>query len=163
MSDSKPTSSDVFDVDRIRRLVELMKEHDLREIDLSEAEQKIRIARGTAGAPVVYPSMPAMGPPPVAAAAQSAPAAGGPVDGPNITIIKSPMVGTYYCRPNPKAESFVKVGDFVEPNSTVCVIEAMKVFNDIQAEVRGKIIAILVENEEPVDFGKPLFKVDTSK
>jgi acetyl-CoA carboxylase biotin carboxyl carrier protein len=160
MSDSKPTSSDVFDVERIRRLVELMKEHDLREIDLCEAEQKIRIARGPVGAPVVYPSMP-----PVPAAAQSAPVAGGtgPVDGPGIVIIKSPMVGTYYSRPNPKAESFVKVGDFVEPNSTVCVIEAMKVFNDIQAEVRGKIIAILVENEEPVDFGKPLFKVDTGK
>jgi acetyl-CoA carboxylase biotin carboxyl carrier protein len=161
MSDSKPTSSDVFDVERIRRLVELMKEHDLREIDLCESEQKIRIARGPAGAPVVYPSMPA----PVAAAAQSTPAASaaGPVDGPNIVIIKSPMVGTYYSKPNPKAEAFVKVGDFVEPNSTVCVIEAMKVFNDIQAEVRGKIVAILVESEEPVDFGKPLFKVDTSK
>jgi biotin carboxyl carrier protein len=109
----------VFDVERIRRLVELMKEHDLREIDLCEAEQKIRIARGPAGAPVVYPSMPAPALATVAAAAQSGASTGpaGPVDGPNIVLIKSPMVGTYYCRPNPKAESFVKVGDFVEPNS----------------------------------------------
>ena len=157
MSDSKPTSSDVFDVERIRRLVELMKEHDLREIDLCEAEQKIRIARGAAGAPVVYPSMPVVGPAPVAAAAQSTPAAG-PVDGPNITIIKSPMVGTYYCRPNPKAEAFVKVGDFVEPNSTVCVIEAMKVFNEVRAEHDGVVDELLVASGQEVEAGQALLR-----
>lgn len=165
MSDAKPTS-DVFDVDRIRRLVELMKEHDLREIDLCESEQKIRIARGPAGGPVVY-SAPAAVAAPAAVSApgagQASPASAGNADGPNIVVIKSPMVGTYYSKPNPKAEPFVKVGDFVESNTVVCTIEAMKVFNEIQAEIRGKIVAILVDNEEAVDSGKPLFKVDTGK
>jgi acetyl-CoA carboxylase biotin carboxyl carrier protein len=72
------------------------------------------------------------------------------------------MVGTFYSRPNPNAEPFVKIGDHVEPNSTVCIVEAMKMFNEIPAEVRGRIVAVLVGDEEPVDHGKPLFKVDTS-
>jgi acetyl-CoA carboxylase biotin carboxyl carrier protein len=166
MADS-PSGSSVFDEDRIRRLVELMKEHDLREIDLQEAEQKIRLSRALPEA-VHYapPPMPAhAAPAPQAAAptpAASAPSAAG-VEGPNIVVIKSPMVGTFYARPNPKSESFVKVGDHVEANTTICIIEAMKVFNEIPAEVRGKVVAILAEDEEAVDFGKPLFKVDTSK
>jgi acetyl-CoA carboxylase biotin carboxyl carrier protein len=84
-------------------------------------------------------------------------------DGPNIALIKSPMVGTFYTRPNPKAEAYVKVGSKVDTTSTVCIIEAMKVFNEIPAEVRGTIVAILVEDGEAVEFEKPLFKVDTSQ
>jgi acetyl-CoA carboxylase biotin carboxyl carrier protein len=95
--------------------------------------------------------------------AQQAAAPTAPAEGANIVVIKSPMVGTFYARPNPKSEVFVKVGDHVEPNTTVCIIEAMKVFNEIPAEVRGKIVAVLVEEDEAVDFGRPLFKVDTSK
>jgi acetyl-CoA carboxylase biotin carboxyl carrier protein len=91
--------------------------------------------------------------------APSGPAA----DGPSIVVIKSPMVGTFYSRPNPKSEAFVKVGDHIEANTTICIIEAMKVFNEIPAEIRGKVVAVLAEDEEAVDFGKPLFKVDTSK
>jgi acetyl-CoA carboxylase biotin carboxyl carrier protein len=72
------------------------------------------------------------------------------------------MVGTFYGRANPNAEPYVHVGDHVEAETTVCIIEAMKVFNEIPAEVRGKIVAVLVDDEEPVEFGKPLFKVDTS-
>jgi acetyl-CoA carboxylase biotin carboxyl carrier protein len=72
------------------------------------------------------------------------------------------MVGTFYSRPNPNAEPFVKVGDHVEPDTTVCIIEAMKMFNEIPAEVRGKIVAVLVNDEEPVDYGRPLFRVDTA-
>jgi acetyl-CoA carboxylase biotin carboxyl carrier protein len=73
------------------------------------------------------------------------------------------MVGTFYSRPKPEAEPYVKVGDHVGEESTVCIIEAMKMFNEIQAEVSGRIVAVLVKNEEPVDVNKPLFKVDTSK
>ena len=73
------------------------------------------------------------------------------------------MVGTFYGRPNPESESFVKVGDHVGPETVVCIIEAMKVFNEIQAEVSGQIVAVLADNEESVEFGKPLFRVDTSK
>jgi acetyl-CoA carboxylase biotin carboxyl carrier protein len=78
-------------------------------------------------------------------------------------LIRSPMVGTFYTRPNPDAETFVKVGDRVTPQTTVCVIEAMKVFNEIPAEISGEIVAVLADNEEAVEYGKPLFKVDTSR
>ena len=76
-------------------------------------------------------------------------------------MIKSPMVGTFYAAPNPESPAYVKVGDHVGPETTVCIVEAMKVFNQIPAEVSGKIVAVLVENGEPVEFGQPLFKVDT--
>ena len=84
-----------------------------------------------------------------------------PVDEAHIVSIKSPMVGTFYSRPNPKAEAYVRIGDMVSPESTVCIIEAMKVFNEIPAEVRGRIVAILADDEQPVEFGQPLFRVDT--
>jgi acetyl-CoA carboxylase biotin carboxyl carrier protein len=160
MSD-KPGSDTVFEVDRIRKLVELMKEHDLSEVDLRESRQRIRICRGPKEAP-----RPAYGPPPPPAPAPSpqslAPAKSAPADSPNIALIKSPMVGTFYARPNPKAEPYVKVGDSVDTTTTVCIIEAMKVFNEIPAEIRGKIVAVLCEDGEAVEFDKPLFKVDTS-
>ncbi|MFO0867631.1 MAG: acetyl-CoA carboxylase biotin carboxyl carrier protein [Pirellulales bacterium] len=158
MAESEPNRGDVFDLDKIRSLIELMKEHDLTEIDLRENEQKIRLCRGGSGeirlAPMAAPTPAAL---PVAAAAP--PAA---VDGANIAVIKSPMVGTFYSRPNPNAEAFVKVGDHVDPETVVCIIEAMKVFNEIQAEVRGRVVAVLVDDESPVEFGKPLYKIDTS-
>lgn len=156
------SSKGVFDLDKIVRLVELMKEHDLREVDLQEGDQKIRLARG--GKEIAY----AAPPPPVAhtasqqassPSAQIAPAA----DAANIKQILSPMVGTFYARPNPNAEPFVKVGDHVETSTTVCIIEAMKTFNEIPAEIRGKIVAVLVEDGEHVDTDKPLFKVEVGK
>ena len=79
----------------------------------------------------------------------------------HIAVIKSPMVGTFYTAPNPDSPAYVKVGDHVGPETTVCIVEAMKVFNEIPAEVSGKIVTVLVENGEPVEFGQPLFKVDT--
>jgi acetyl-CoA carboxylase biotin carboxyl carrier protein len=71
------------------------------------------------------------------------------------------MVGTFYTKPNPNAKNFAEVGTIVQPDTVICIIEAMKVFNEIPAEIRGKIVEVLVKNEEAVDFGKPLFKVDT--
>jgi len=160
MTEPKATS-DVFEIARIRRLVELMKEHDLSEVDLRESRQRIRICRGPKDAPrVAYAPPP---PPPVSSAggAAAAPKAA-PADAANITVIKSPMVGTFYIRPNPKAEPYVKIGDSVDTTTTVCIIEAMKVFNEIPAEVRGKLVAVLCEDGEAVEFDKPLFKVDTT-
>ena len=161
-SDTKPESEDsVFEVQRIRRLVELMKEHDLSEIDLRESRHRIRICRGPKEAPrpVYAPPPPSPAAPQAAGpAATKAPAA----DSPNTVTIKSPMVGTYYSKPNPKAEAFVKVGSKVDVNTPICIIEAMKVFNEIPAEVRGTITAILVEDGEAVEFDKPLFKVEKS-
>jgi acetyl-CoA carboxylase biotin carboxyl carrier protein len=167
MAESETVTGNVFDVDRIRKLVELMKEHDLNEIDLRESRHRIRIQRGAQMVAAQYAPTYAPPPPAPAAAAPSAPAVGGgksvAMDGPNIVLIKSPMVGTFYSKANPKANPFVKVGDRVDTNTTVCIVEAMKVFNEIPAEVRGTIVAVLVEENEAVEFDKPLFKVDTSK
>ncbi|NIL98366.1 MAG: acetyl-CoA carboxylase biotin carboxyl carrier protein [Planctomycetales bacterium] len=156
-------SVDVFDLKKIRRLVELMKEHDLNEMDLEQGEQRIRLRRAGSGqvvantlpAPAV--SAPAPAPPTPAAAAPAAAADDG-----RTVLIKSPMVGTFYAAPSPEAASYVKVGDHVGPDTTICIVEAMKVFNEIPAETSGKIVAVLVENGDPVEYGQPLFKVDTS-
>lgn len=158
MPEPRNKVDEVFDVDRIRKLIDLMKEHDLSEIDLRQNQQRIRLSRGGQVAPIVAAAAPPVSAP-VAAAAPGASQA--EVDGPHIAIIKSPMVGTFYSRANPNAKNFVEVGSEVSQDSVVCIIEAMKVFNEIPAELRGKIVSVLVKNEEAVDFGKPLFKVDT--
>ena len=160
MSKGNTPKEDVFNVERIRSLIDLMKEYDLSEVDLKQDEQQIRLVRGAkqvvaAAATVVTPA--AIAPTPAAVSAPAGPAA----DGPHIKIIKSPMVGTFYTRPNPKSDDFVKVGSSVNTDTVVCIIEAMKVFNDIPAEIGGKIVEILAKNEEAVDFERPLFKVDT--
>ncbi len=157
-------SQDIFDVRKIRRLVELMKEHDLSEIDLQQGELRIQLRRPNAAAvPMVAaapaPQRPVALPPGPAAAEPAAPAAA-PQDA-HLTVIKSPMVGTYYAAPDPESPPYVKVGDHVGPETTVCIVEAMKVFNQIPAELSGRIVATLVENGAPVEFGQPLFKLDT--
>jgi acetyl-CoA carboxylase biotin carboxyl carrier protein len=161
MPDPKKSNPDIFDLDRIRRLVELMKEHDLGEVDLQQDEQRIRLTRTSQHVQMAMPMAAAHAPAPAApsaAAGQPAPPA---ADGEHIVVIKSPMVGTFYTKPNPNSKPFVEVGSVVQAETPICMIEAMKVFNEIPAEVRGKIVAVLVQNEEAVDFGKPLFKVDT--
>ena len=154
------SNQDIFDVRKIRRLVELMKEHDLNEIDLRQENMRIQLRRGMGGTgpmPVV-PSMPmAPVPHPVAAAAEQASDTKAEDD---YALIKSPMVGTFYAASDPEAAPHVKVGDHIGPETTVCIVEAMKVFNEIAAEMSGKIVAVLVKNGEPVEFGQPLFKVD---
>lgn len=148
---------DVFDVERIRDLIDLMEERGLCEVDLKQAEQQIRLVRGT-------PQAAAAAPAPIAAPAPAAPvaAAPAPVDDANIVTITAPMVGTFYTKPNPKSDDFVKVGSRISEDTVVCIVEAMKVFNEIPAEISGVVTEVLAKNEEPVDFGKPLFKVDTS-
>ncbi len=159
MADS---DSNIFELDRLLELIALMKEHGLVEVDLQQGDQKIRLARAASGEPTV------VSPAPIAAAPTAAPVPAEPVaeaaeaEEANIHVITSPMVGTFYSKPNADAESYVKIGDMVDNETTVCIVEAMKVFNEIPAEARGRIVAILVDNEEPVDHGKPLFKVDTS-
>lgn len=145
-------------LDQIRDLAVLMKEFDLSELEVRRGDAEVRLARGSFAG-----DYRAVGPPAAATAPVSTsitPAAD--VDSRSIIYIKSPMVGTFYSRPNPNSEPFVKVGDFVNPEKTVCIVEAMKVFNEIPSEVRGRIVAVLVGDEEPVEFGKPLFKIDTA-
>ncbi len=149
---------DVFDLARIRDLIELMEECGLSEVDLKQAEQQIRLVRGGMGAPV---AMPAAIPYPAAPPVSPVATATSTVDATHIVVIKSPMVGTFYTKANPKSEDFVKVGSKVSGDTVVCIVEAMKVFNEIPAEVNGTVVEILARNEEAVDFDRPLFKVDT--
>lgn len=160
MSTSGTNTGDVFDVRRIRRLVELMNEYDLAEIDLREAELRIRLRRhlesaagATAAVQVQQAALPAERP--------GGPLVEAPSEDEQIQVIRSIMVGTFFAAPNPDAPPFVKVGDHVGPETIVCIIEAMKVFNEIPAGVSGRIVAVLVQNGDPVEYGQPLFKVST--
>jgi acetyl-CoA carboxylase biotin carboxyl carrier protein len=157
------SQGDVFDVRKVRRLVELMNEHELAEIDLRQGDQRIRLRRDQEpdhAPPAALPPQPAaVAPAPVAAASAAPAPVSTAVDDASLTVIKSPMVGTFYKSASPDSAPFVKVGDQVGPDTTVCIIEAMKVFNEIPAECSGKIMAILAENGDAVEFGQPLFKV----
>ena len=169
-ADRAKSNNEVFDVERIRQLVEMMKEHDLNEVSLKHGDRRIRLRRKDEPAPVVVSApaaapgvMPAVAAAPVPAAAPATPTPPAEaVDGDNISVVTSPMVGTFYSKPNPNAETYVKVGDHVEADTIVCVVEAMKMFNEIPAGISGKVVAVLAKNEEAVDVNKPLFKVDTN-
>lgn len=156
----EPSSvQDVFDVRKVRRLVELMKEYDLAEMDLKQGETRIQLRRGGAVPAAIAMPLPAQLPAQAPAATEKAAAAAAPAEPANVKLITSPMVGTFYAAADPQSPPFVKVGDHVGPDTTVCIVEAMKVFNQIPAEVSGKITAILAENGQTVEFGQPLFKV----
>ena len=155
---SESESGRIFDPEQIRELAELMKSTDLTELEMGDESRQIRLRRGAEGHVIAAAPAPAQQPAAAPAPAESAEEA----DGANIAYITSPMVGTFYAKPNPNASVYVKVGDHVQPESVVCIVEAMKVFNEIPAEVSGKVIAILAEPESPVEFGQKLFKVDTS-
>jgi acetyl-CoA carboxylase biotin carboxyl carrier protein len=161
-----PGPGDVFDVRKVRRFIELMNEHDLAEIDLRQGDQRIRLRRGpeavtVATMPHLSPAAPGPAPtPPAPSAAAGNEGEGAPADAGRLISINSPMVGTFYAAPNPDAAPYVKIGDQVGPETTVCIVEAMKVFNEIPAECSGKIVAILVENGDSVEYGQALFRVE---
>ena len=162
MASQPPNSGDVFDVRKIRRLVELMNEHDLTEIDLRDADVRIRLRKGhDTVITSMVPAAPAVAAPAAAAQPPQPRSAEKPADEEYVTYIKSIMVGTFFSAPSPDAPSFVKVGDHVGPDSTVCIIEAMKVFNEIPAGLSGQIMAVLAQNGDAVEYGQPLFKVDS--
>lgn len=155
-----------MDIDQIRDLVQLMVDHDLDRVEINEGETHILLRRGRPGAPAFAPALVPMAPAapaPVMAspatpaldaspAASAAPAA-------NERVIRSPMVGTFYTAPDPESSPFVKVGDVVNKDSVVCLVEAMKVFNEIKAELDGRITKILVTNGQAVEYDQPLFAV----
>ncbi|TWT69933.1 acetyl-CoA carboxylase biotin carboxyl carrier protein [Crateriforma conspicua] len=153
MSKGEKSNTGVFDIDRIRQIVQLMEQHELGEVDLQQGDEKIKLCRGVAPAAV-----PVAAPAPVAAAPAAAPADASADTSGTITI-NAPMVGTFYSRPNPESEAFVKVGTVVSPDTVCCIVEAMKVFNEIPAECSGKIVEVLAQDQQAVDFGKPLFRV----
>ena len=150
-------SGDIFDLERVQRLVELMKEHDLSEVDLKQADQRVRIRRGGEPVPVSAPVV-VSGARPAAIAGEPGPVAS--AESSRMQVVKSPMVGTFYSASSPESPPFVKVGDRIGADQTVCIIEAMKVFNEIPSGVSGQVVAILVDNGAPVEFGQPLIKID---
>jgi len=167
----KPKGTSVkgsFDLAQLRELIEMMEAHDVTEVNLRNGDEQWRLRRGPQVTAMPMPAMPAMPQAPVPAAAPAAaapaPAAGGAAPAPaaadeGLIDIKSPTVGTFYSSPSPDDPAFVKVGSTVSPDTTVCLVEAMKVFNQIPAECSGVIEKILVKDGDAVDFNQPLFKV----
>jgi len=163
VADEESKTTGPFDVTNIRALVALMGRHDLSEIDLRDGHQRIRLRRGVIKTTVTaLPQLAAMPVQPAAAATAPKPAAFDTPPAPQKKLIdiKSPTPGTFYARPSPDAETFVKVGSRVEAKTVVCLIEAMKLYTEIQAECAGVITEILVENAQPVEFDQVLFRVD---
>ncbi len=149
-----------FDVQTVRLLAALMSRHDLSEIDLSEGDRRLRLLRGgqPLAAPKVADSLRESAPLAERAAHSPAPIADKP---PKALIeIKSELVGTFYSRPNPDAEPYVRLGGRVQPTTVVGLIEAMKLYNDVTANCTGVVAEILVENQQAVEFGQVLFRVD---
>ena len=154
-----------MDLIKIKQVVDLMKKSDLSEFEIQDQDFKLRIKRDVPGrAPVAAQAAPlAAAPAPVAPAtpAALAPAAPAAAD-PSIKLVTSPMVGTYYCTPSPENPPFVTVGSPIKADSVVCIIEAMKVMNEIQSEISGTVVECLVANGTSVEFGQPLFRVKVS-
>ncbi len=152
-----------MDIRKIKKLIELLEESGVAEIEIHEGEESVRISRYSSSAPAapVAPQVVAAAPAP--AAEPAAPAGEETADSgdalPPGHVVTSPMVGTFYRAPSPGAKPFVEVGDTVSEGDTLCIIEAMKMLNQIEADVSGTIKAILVENGQPVEYGQPLFVI----
>ena len=154
-----------MDIRKIKKLIELLEESDLTEIEIVEGEESVRLTRGgmapTMAAPAPMPVQQAAPPP-----AASVPADTGPVVSPDDTesvpegqLVRAPMVGTFYASSSPESEPFVSMGQKVSIGDTLCIIEAMKMFNQIESDFSGTVVAILVENGQPVEFDEPLFVI----
>jgi acetyl-CoA carboxylase biotin carboxyl carrier protein len=148
-----------MDLRKLKKLIDLVQESGISELEVTEGEERVRIAKhyGTVAAPVQQYAIPAAMPP--AAAGASAVRLDDDDDLPEGHVVKSPMVGTFYRSSSPGAEAFVEVGQAVKEGDTLCIIEAMKLLNEIEADATGVIKAILLDNGEPVEFGEPLFVI----
>jgi acetyl-CoA carboxylase biotin carboxyl carrier protein len=150
-----------MELDKIRELVQLVEESGISELELSNRGETIRICKGTGGANVVPAAVvPAAQVPAVVAPAPSAPEAAAPARASGHEV-SSPIVGTFYRSPSPDSDAFVQVGDRVSKGDVLCIVEAMKLMNEIEAEVGGVVREILVENAQPVEFGQALFIIAT--
>lgn len=153
-----------MDIRKIKKLIELLEDSDVAEIEIVEGEESVRIARGAGAMPVAAPV--SYAPAPAAAAPVAAPnaMAAAPDSNEDLlppgNVVESPMVGTFYRSSSPTAKPFVEVGQSVNKGDTLCIIEAMKIMNQIEAEVSGTVRAILIEDGQPVEFGEPLIVID---
>lgn len=157
-----------MDIRKIKKLVELLEESNLAEIEISENDESVRLSRmpsnmpaptyaAPSPAPAPAPAAPAA---PAAAPSEAAPASAADVEPePDGHVIRSPMVGTYYGSPNPESDPFVRIGQEIRAGDVVCIVEAMKMFNQIEADVGGKVVSMLVETGQPVEFDQPLMIV----
>jgi acetyl-CoA carboxylase biotin carboxyl carrier protein len=160
-----------LDLKQIKHIIELMKRSELTEFAVEEEGFKLKIRRGLNGLPIVSASRGSNPPLPPSEAGSAAPATSAsappqtgirettPQDEPGVTFVKSPMVGTFYRAASPESKSFADLGSKVVENTLVCIIEAMKIMNEIQAEAKGTVVEVLVENGQPVEYGQRLFKL----
>jgi acetyl-CoA carboxylase biotin carboxyl carrier protein len=158
-----------MDIRKIKKLIELLEESGIAEIEIKEGEEAVRISRmPAAGSVPMYPQYTHMGNLPMAMApqieapAKAAPAIEGPAakPKPNEHVITAPMVGTFYASPSPGAKAFIEIGDEIKVGQVLCIIEAMKMMNQIEADKAGKVTSIMARNGDPVEFGQPLFVVE---
>ncbi len=153
-----------MDIRKVKKLIELLEESGISEIEITEGEESVRISRYPQGltlAPAAPPPPAAApAPPAAAAAAGSEPSSAAPAPPPEGHTVPAPMVGTFYASPAPGAKPFVQIGSKVEVGDTLCIIEAMKMMNQIESDAAGTVVAILAENGEPVEFGQPLFVIE---
>ena len=148
-----------MDLRKLKKLIDLVEESGIAELEVTEGEEKVRIAKHStvASAPVSYVTAPSAAPAPAVVAAAPAQAEPAVEEKPAGHIVKSPMVGSFYRASSPESSSFVEVGQSVAVGDTLCLIEAMKLMNEIEADVAGTVKAVLVENGQPVEYGQPLF------
>jgi acetyl-CoA carboxylase biotin carboxyl carrier protein len=158
------------EVQQIEQLLRFMSEHNLEEFEYSRGDLKIRLKKPSAGVPVYGRTMgmpeiivPGAAPERPAATPQNAPAPSEPRPTEDLHLVKSPIVGTYYEAPSPGAEAFVKIGAHVESGQTLCIVEAMKLMNEIESDESGELIRIFVENGQPVEYGQPLYGIRPSR
>jgi acetyl-CoA carboxylase biotin carboxyl carrier protein len=143
-----------MDLRKLKKLIDLVQESGIAELEITEGEEKVKIVKG--GGVSVSAAPPAM----LAPVAEQRPAAAEPEPGQEGHVVKAPMVGTFYRSPSPDAKPFFEVGQAVKEGDTICIIEAMKLMNEIEADASGVVKAILVENGQPVEYGQPLFILD---
>ncbi|MBN8749272.1 Biotin carboxyl carrier protein of acetyl-CoA carboxylase [Xylophilus ampelinus] len=153
-----------MDLRKLKTLIDLVSESNISELEITEAEGKVRIVKGGEAAPVQYVqalgAAPAAGPAAATATAPAAPAAAAPAAEPTGHVVKSPMVGTFYRSASPGAPAFVEVGAQVKEGDTLCIIEAMKILNEIEADKSGTVTKILGDNGQAVEYGQPLFIIE---
>ncbi|MGB5131421.1 MAG: acetyl-CoA carboxylase biotin carboxyl carrier protein [Steroidobacteraceae bacterium] len=149
-----------MDIRKIKKLIELLEESGLAELEISEGEESVRIARFAQGAHVAAQGPPAPLQAQAAPAQVAAPAAAAPAEQRDENLVTAPMVGTFYASPAPGAKAFVEIGQEVRAGQVLCIIEAMKMMNQIESERAGKVVAVLAKNGEPVEFGQPLFAIE---
>lgn len=154
-----------MDIRKVKKLIELLEESGIAEIEITEGEESVRISRYPQNQPAMMAPQPIMMPQSMAAPSAPAPVGAEPVAAqaealPAGHAVKAPMVGTFYRAPSPGAKAFVEVGQSVSVGDTLCIIEAMKMLNQIESDAAGTVKAILVENGEPVEFGQPMFTIE---